>query len=134
MSDIKETSAHEVSEGIDIKATLQEAPEADGEGVINSPSAGRKGGKKKAALTQDSRGVFSSGAVEEKPKKAAPKKATKKKEDTVAVYSGRNVVWQDVGKLSKGYNIISAKLLSKWLTKPYVREASPEEVAREFGV
>lgn len=131
MSNTEETQ--QVSE-LDIKATIQEAPEADSQGIIDSPSAGRKGGKKKAALTQDARGVFSSGSTTEQPKKSAPKKTTKKKEETVAVYSGRNVVWQDVGKLSKGYNIISAKLLDKWLTRPYVREASPEEVAREFGV
>lgn len=133
MSDIEEM-LEQVSEGIDIKATIQEAPESNSEGIINSPSAGRTGGKKKAALTQDSRGVLSSGTREEQPKKTASKKTTKPKEETVAVFSERNVVWQDVGKLSKGYNIIAKSMLNTWLQRPYVREATPEEVAREFGV
>jgi len=61
-------------------------------------------------------------------------KAKAKPDTTVAIYSERNVSWQDVGKVSTGYNIVSQRASEKWLTRGYIRLATPEEVAREFGV
>ena len=72
-------------------------------------------------------------------KKSAPKKKAtttqpkKEKEPTVALHSTKNVVWENVGKLAKGYNIVPAAAAEKWLTRSHVREATPEEIAREYG-
>lgn len=128
-------SEHELDNVIaDLEPIISEAKEAETENIINSPNAGRKAGKKKAALVNDDNGVFSSQPKTATPKKAAKPKASKPKNETVAIYSERNVVWRDVGKISKGYNIVSSEAAKKWLTRSYIREATPEEVAREFGV
>jgi len=85
----------------------------------------------------DSVGTIETGAIgvtkstpKQKTKSAAPKKD---KEPTVALHSTKNVVWENVGKLAKGYNIVPAAAAAKWLTRNHVREATPEEIAREYG-
>ena len=75
-------------------------------------------------------GVTKSTPKKKTVKQAAPKKD---KEPTVALHSTKNVVWENVGKLSKGYNIVPAAAAEKWLTRNHVREATPEEIAREYG-
>lgn len=54
--------------------------------------------------------------------------------DKVAVYSSRNVSWQGVGKVSKGYNIMTKDKAEQWLTRDHIRIATPEEVAKEYGI
>jgi hypothetical protein len=66
-------------------------------------------------------------------KKPAPIKKDVKKEETVAIYSSRNVTWAEVGKVYIGYNIVSKEASEKWLTRDHTRLATPEEVAQEFG-
>ena len=85
----------------------------------------------------DSVGAIETGAIgvtkstpKQKTTNAAPKKD---KEPTVALHSTKNVVWENVGKLAKGYNIVPAAAAAKWLTRNHVREATPEEIAREYG-
>jgi len=56
-----------------------------------------------------------------------------KKEDTVALFSKGNLHWDEVGKLQRGYNIVSKAAADKWLTFPTVRVATPEEVAADFA-
>lgn len=82
-------------------------------------------------------GVVNNGAIgstKTKPvaKKVAPKKAAPKPE-TVAVYSEKNVTWNGVGKVYRGYNIVDKAAADKWLTRSHIRLATPEEVAKEFG-
>lgn len=54
-------------------------------------------------------------------------------DEKVAVYSVRNLSWNGVGELIKGYNIVTKKDSEKWLTNKSVRSASPEEVKRAYG-
>lgn len=63
--------------------------------------------------------------------KVTPIKADK---ETVAIHSTRNVSWEGVGKVEKGYNIVKKSAAEKWLTRDHTRLATPEEVAREYGV
>lgn len=56
-----------------------------------------------------------------------------KPQEKVAVYSLRNLSWNGVGELTKGYNIVTQKDSEKWLTHKSVRSASPEEVKRAYG-
>ena len=62
---------------------------------------------------------------EDKPKAA--------KKDKIAVYSLRNLHWQGVGVLEKGYNIITKEESEKWLKHKAVRLALPDEVAKYYG-
>jgi hypothetical protein len=66
--------------------------------------------------------------------KAKPSAKAGHKKPTVAIYSERNVSWIGVGKVSKGYNIVTREQADRWLTRKHVREATPEEVASQFGV
>ena len=69
-------------------------------------------------------------------KKAAPKKKKEVEEpkpEKVAVFSTRNVTWSGVGKVYRGYNIVTKEQSEKWLNRDHIRLATPEEVAKEFG-
>lgn len=57
-----------------------------------------------------------------------------KKEKTVAIHSTRNVTWNGVGKVYRGYNIVDEEAAEKWLTREHIRTATPTEVAREYGL
>jgi hypothetical protein len=46
-----------------------------------------------------------------------------------------SVYLKDLGKLDRGYNIVSKKDADIWVSKfPKIRVTSPEEVAEVFGV
>jgi hypothetical protein len=65
-----------------------------------------------------------------------PKKATKPEvelADKVAIHSTKSVRWEEVGSISKGYNIVTKAQAEKWLTRNHVRIATPEEVQKAFG-
>lgn len=54
-------------------------------------------------------------------------------EEKVAVYSLRNLNWNGVGTLAKGYNIVTKKDSESWIKNKSVRIAEPEEVKRAYG-
>jgi hypothetical protein len=54
-------------------------------------------------------------------------------EEKTAVYSLRNLTWNGVGALVKGYNIVTVEEAEKWITNKSVRSATPEEVKRAYG-
>ena len=53
--------------------------------------------------------------------------------EKIAIYSERNIHWNGVGALEKGYNIVTKEASVKWLTHKSVRQATPEEVAKYYG-
>ena len=53
--------------------------------------------------------------------------------EKVAIHSTKSVRWEEVGSVSKGYNIVTKSQADKWLTRGHVRIATPEEVKRAFG-
>ena len=53
--------------------------------------------------------------------------------EKVAIYSLRNMSWNGVGELTKGYNIVTVEEAEKWATNRSVRTATPEEVKRAYG-
>ena len=59
---------------------------------------------------------------------------SKSEYDKVAVYSSRNVSWDGIGKVLKGYNIMTKEKAEVWLTRDHARIATPEEVAKEYGI
>ena len=87
----------------------------------------------KQALGSVGNGIF--GTVTIQPQEPVEKIVKQKiKKDLVAIYSPKNIYWSGVGKLLKGYNIIEQHNVEKWLTKPGMRIATPEEVAKEYGL
>jgi hypothetical protein len=84
------------------------------------------------ALAPVANGVIGSTTAERKSRKApAPAKAAK--DNTVAIHSSKNVSWVGVGKVSKGFNIVSKEDADKWLTRDHIRLVTPEELAKGFG-
>lgn len=108
----------------------------DGEVITNTVARGKK---KTASNEMKTVGLVGDGAIGSTTKKvtSAPKaKAPAKKKEQpekVALHSTRNVSWPGVGKIAKGYNIVSSEKADMWLSRDHVRLATPEEVAREFG-
>ena len=110
-------------------------PVTDEGGVIGSPDTKREGTKKVGAIGTVKNGVIGSGKVDKQDKKAAEKKsAAKPVTDKVAIHSTKNVDWPGVGRVSKGYNIVTQEQADKWTTRSHIRIATPEEVAGEFGL
>lgn len=101
--------------------------------VISSGSqrAGKKA-EEVAGITAVENGVIGTGTVKQKTK-AAPKQQEKPEVEKVAIYSSRNVTWTGVGKVYRGYNIVTKAAADKWLTRDHTRIATPEELAKEFG-
>jgi len=128
------TKSEEVAQEFDITATIKEENDdkvAEENNVIGSKTTPSKGRKKKSALTPNASGVISSGSVSEEPKKAsAPKK---EKKERIAVFSTKNVTWSGVGKVYRGYNIVTQEQADLWVTRDHIRLATPEEIAQEFG-
>lgn len=52
----------------------------------------------------------------------------------IAVYSEKNRFNTEFGRIDKGYNIVSPAQRDFWLKFPGVREATPKEVAKYYGV
>jgi hypothetical protein len=65
--------------------------------------------------------------------RTAKKKAEAPVAEKVAIHSTKNVTWQGVGKVYRGYNIVTQEAADQWLTRSHARLATPEEVAKEFG-
>lgn len=55
-------------------------------------------------------------------------------EEKVAIFSTSNVTWNGVGKVYRGINIVTAEAADKWLERSHIRTATPEEVAKEYGL
>lgn len=55
--------------------------------------------------------------------------------DKMALYTPNALFHRNLGRLEKGYNIVSLEDAQEWLqVSDKVREASPHEVAAAFGV
>lgn len=116
-----------------VKQKLKGAPETTEDGVIGSSGTQRQGGKKTGKMAVGDSGAIGSRGAEAKP---AVKKSVepKPKVEKVAVHSTKNASIAGFGTISKGYNIYTPEKAEKWLTYSFVREATPEEVAKEFGL
>jgi hypothetical protein len=60
----------------------------------------------------------------------------KVKSDLVCLFVQNASIYEEsLGKLNRGYNVVSKKDADVWVTKfPKIRVTSPEEVAEIFGV
>jgi hypothetical protein len=99
--------------------------------VITAPNKAGSSKNKKSSLG----GVTDTDVIgnADSQKSAKPTAKAVSKKATVAIYSERNARWSDVGEIHRGYNFVTREQAEKWLTRKHVREATPEEVASEYG-
>jgi len=90
--------------------------------------------KNKQALGSVGNGIFGTVTVSSDSISETKEKKEKTVKDLVAIYSPKNIYWSGVGKILKGYNIVERHNAEKWITKPGIRIADPEEVAKEYGL
>jgi hypothetical protein len=123
---VEEAPVEPVKEEVKVEEVKAEEPTA-----VRTNNFGRSESEPQAlgSVTNGVMGV--STAPKSAPKKAAAK--PKSTEDKVALHSTKNVTWEGVGKVYRGYNIVSQDAAEKWLTRSHIRTATPEEVAKEFG-
>lgn len=103
------------------------------EGIVSSPERKATSGKKTVKKTVSNE-IIGSSIPEQAIDLNVQTKPAKAEKETVAIHSTKNVVWEGVGKVEKGYNIVKKAEADHWLTRNHVRLATPEEVAREYGV
>jgi len=116
--------AEAVVEAPVVEAPVVEAPVA--EAVVEAPAAEEP----VQSLGFTKTGAIGSMAAD------GPKNTPKPEVDLaekVAIHSTKSVRWEEVGSISKGYNIVTKAQADKWLTRGHVRTATPEEVQRAFG-
>lgn len=101
--------------------------------VIGSGTSAAKPAEK-PAITPVADGVIGSGKSKtQKKADVKPSTASAVKTTKVALFSNRNVVWQGVGKIVKGYNLVDSAAAEKWLTLDGIRKAEPQEVKTALG-
>jgi hypothetical protein len=132
LEDVEEpkTLTEKIAEELSVDATISVVEEPINTNVISSGSQKIAKPSDVAGLTAVAGGVIGTGTVKRKPAAKQPVKAEVEK---VAVYSTKNVTWPGVGKVYKGYNIVTKEQAEKWSARDHIRIATPEEVAQEFG-
>lgn len=127
---IVEEDAPVAEEPVIEEAPVEKAPVKEPV-IITTPSY--SGSEEVQALGTVADGVI--GATKKPRAKKAPAVKTQTvEEEKVAIYADKNYYWGPAGKIYRGYNIVSKAKADLWLTKTGVRLATPEEVAKEFGV
>lgn len=106
------------------------APETTDSNAITTPRFGRSSDEVQA-VGSVANGAIGVTSTKPEAKKSSPKSS--KKKETVALYSTKNVTWNGIGKVYRGYNIVDVDAAEKWKTRDHIRVATPEEVAKEFG-
>lgn len=122
-------------------APVQEEPTPAVEPVVEAPVVEEQeviGKPEYSSETVEGVGPLETGAIgvtqqKREPKRASVKPKKENTEEKVALFSTRNVTWPEVGKVYRGYNIVSKSAAEKWLTRDHVRTATAEEVAKAFG-
>jgi uncharacterized protein (UPF0147 family) len=126
--EVEEDVVEELVEELEIPK-IKEAP-AVSPNVIATP---KPVASDKPGLGYLENGVMGSTTVPKNfDKKPSKSPSLKKESEKVAVHSTKNVTWSEVGKVYRGYNIVTKEQADKWLTRDHIRLATPEEVAKEF--
>ena len=125
-----ETKVEEVAIENNIDASISEVQESTD--AITTSDFGRSSSDTVQGIGSVANGVIGVAETPRAPKKSVSS-APKKSEKTVAIHSTKNVSWSGVGKVYRGYNIVTPEQSEKWLTRSHIRLATPEEVAKEFG-
>lgn len=109
-------------------ATTKAGIQTDANGVITSPN--KKKGKPAPSIAVVDGAIGSPGASRKDPVKAVSEPKTKK--ETVALFSTKNVFWENVGEVKRGYNFVTPEQAEYWKKRPHIRMATPQEVKEAF--
>jgi len=122
-----ETKVEEVALENNIQATVS-APEPEVTAISSTDLAKSSDeGQRLGPVADGAIGVTSAPKSDNKPETAKPVV------ERIAVFSTKNISVPGLGKVYRGYNIVKKEAADQWATKPYIRIATPEEVAKEFG-
>ena len=122
MSEEKLTKVEETAKELGISVSKIEAVTEE-DTVITVP---KKKSKPKASADSVINDTIGSSIPKEEPKKEKPK--TQK----VALYSTRNVYWEGVGEVQRGYNFVTPEQAEMWKQRIHIRVATPEEIKEVF--
>jgi hypothetical protein len=122
-----QTNVEEVAQENNIQATISSS-ETEVTAIASSDLA-------KSANEVQGLGSVADGAigVASVPRSESKPKNEKPAVEKVAVFSTKNITVPGLGKVYRGYNIVTKDAADQWITKSYIRLATPEEVAKEFG-
>ena len=109
------------------------SPEEETLNVIGSESIGQKRKNPVSNTRANENGVLTVGSADTFKNKEF-KKDTKTPSGKIAIYSEKNMHWQGIGGITKGYNIVTEEAAEKWLTRKGIREATAQEVATHYGL
>ena len=115
----------------DIKSNISLAPETTD--AIKSSETPKEKRIPKAATKSDDNGVVTTRTADQFKDKVFDKTPVIGKEK-MAIHSEKNMAWMGIGRITKGYNIVTREASEKWLTRKGIREATPEEVATYYGL
>jgi hypothetical protein len=115
----------------DIKANISLAPETTD--AIKSNETPKEKRSPSAATKSDNNGVVTTRTADQFKDKVFSKTPTISNEK-VAIHSDKNMAWMGIGRITRGYNIVTKGASEKWLTRKGIREATPEEVATYYGL
>ena len=122
MSEQKITQVEKTASELGISVSKIEAVE-DNDNVITVP---KRKAKPKASAESVVNDTIGATIEKEKPKKEELKK------QKVALYSSRNVFWEGVGEVQRGYNFVTPEQAERWATRIHIRVATPEEIKEVF--
>jgi hypothetical protein len=109
-------------------STTKAGVETTKDGVIASPE--RKKGKPAPSIAVVNGAIGSPGASRKDPVKEVVEPKTKK--ETVALFSTKNVFWENVGEVKRGYNFVTPAQAEYWKKRTHIRLATPKEIKEAF--
>lgn len=110
---------------------LELAEEITSDEVISSPERPVDAEPVEQALAPVADGVIGTGSKRKTAKKKAATKVASS-EETVALYSTRNVTWVGVGRVLTGLNLVPKSQADKWIGRDHIRVADAAEVSKEL--
>ena len=140
---IAELKAYAKDKGVDLNGAKTKTKivsvllEVDAEiNIIGSDKVNAKRPAPKSASKTDENGIISTATADNFKGKVFNSKSFPKetKNEDVAVHSEKNMNWQGIGTVSKGYNIVKKEAADMWLTRKGVRKVDPEELATHYGI
>jgi hypothetical protein len=87
----------------------------------------------KSATKSDDNGIVTTATADQFKNKSFDKNENIN-DSKVAIHSEKNMAWMSVGRIVKGYNIVTKEASEKWITRKGIRKATPEEVANHYGL
>jgi|AntAceMinimDraft_13_1070369.scaffolds.fasta_scaffold06186_4 hypothetical protein len=110
------------------------AGESENKSVISSEITSPKAKAVKSPIKVDDMGIITTATADNFKDKIFSSKPKIEEVKKVAIYSEKNMNWNSIGRISKGYNIVTKEAADMWLTRKGIREAEPEEVATHYGL